>query len=99
MGLSPAFLQLAQRLIAANIDVAFLVQALPLDFNARRLERYLAMAWESRAQPVVVLTKIDLVDDVSPYLDQAEAVTLGPRPAHPQDPGRRRSCRRHARRT
>jgi ribosome biogenesis GTPase len=66
-----------EQVLAANIDVAFLVQALPLDFNLRRLERYLAMAWESGAQPVVVLTKIDLVDDAQPYLDQADSVTLG----------------------
>jgi ribosome biogenesis GTPase len=66
-----------EQILAANVDVAFLVQALPLDFNPRRLERYLAMAWESGAQPVVLLTKIDLVDDVAPFLDQAEAVTLG----------------------
>jgi ribosome biogenesis GTPase len=66
-----------EQVLAANIDVAFLVQALPLDFNLRRLERYLAMAWESGAQPVVVLTKIDLVDDDQPYLDQVDSVTLG----------------------
>ena len=53
-----------EQVLAANIDVAFLVQALPLDFNVRRLERYLAMAWESGAQPVVLVTKTDLVDDV-----------------------------------
>jgi ribosome biogenesis GTPase / thiamine phosphate phosphatase len=66
-----------EQILAANIDVAFLVQALPLDFNLRRLERYLAMAWESGAQPVVVLTKVDLVDDEQPYLDRVESVTLG----------------------
>jgi ribosome biogenesis GTPase len=66
-----------EQVLAANIDVAFLVQALPLDFNVRRLERYLAMAWESGAQPVVLLTKTDLVDDVTPFIDEAEAVTLG----------------------
>ena len=66
-----------EQVLAANIDVAFLVQALPLDFNVRRLERYLAMAWESGAQPVVLLTKTDLVDDVAPYLDRVEEVTLG----------------------
>jgi len=63
--------------LAANIDVAFLVQGLPLDFNPRRLERYLAMAWESGGQPVVLLTKLDLVDDPAPYIAEAEAVTLG----------------------
>ena len=66
-----------EQVLAANVDVAFLVQALPLDFNVRRLERYLAMAWESGAQPVVLLTKTDLVDDVDPYLAEAETVTLG----------------------
>ena len=71
-----------EQVLAANIDVAFLVQALPLDFNVRRLERYLAMAWESGAQPIVLLTKTDLVDDVTPYLDEVEAVTLGSCPTH-----------------
>jgi ribosome biogenesis GTPase len=66
-----------EQVLAANVDVAFLVQALPLDFNVRRLERYLAMAWESGAQPVVLLTKTDLVEDLDPYLAETETVTLG----------------------
>jgi ribosome biogenesis GTPase len=66
-----------EQILAANVDVAFLTQALPLDFNVRRLERYLAMAWESGAQPVVLLTKIDLVEDVAYYLAEVEAVTFG----------------------
>jgi ribosome biogenesis GTPase len=66
-----------EQVLAANVDVAFLVQALPLDFNLRRLERYLAMAWESGAQPVVLLAKTDLVDDLTPYLAEADTVTLG----------------------
>jgi ribosome biogenesis GTPase len=66
-----------EQVLAANVDVAFLVQGLPHDFNPRRLERYLAMAWESGAQPVVLLTKTDLVDDVQPFLDDVETVTLG----------------------
>ena len=70
-----------EQVLAANIEVAFLVQALPLDFNPRRLERYLAMAWESGAQPIVLLTKSDLVDDVTPYLDEVEGITLGSCPA------------------
>ncbi len=71
------FKNVREQVLAANIDVAFLVQALPLDFNVRRLERYLAMAWESGAQPIVLLTKTDLVDDVTPYLDDVESITLG----------------------
>ncbi len=70
-----------EQILAANIDVAFLVQALPLDFNVRRLERYLAMAWESGAQPVVLLTKTDLVDEVDSFLAEVGAVTLGSCPA------------------
>jgi ribosome biogenesis GTPase / thiamine phosphate phosphatase len=75
------FKNVSEQVLAANIDVAFLVQALPLDFNVRRLERYLAMAWESGAQPIVLLTKTDLVEDTTPYLDDVEAVTLGSCPA------------------
>jgi ribosome biogenesis GTPase / thiamine phosphate phosphatase len=71
-----------EQTLAANVDVAFLVQALPLDFNIRRLERYLAMAWESGAQPVVLLTKTDLVEDLAPYLAETETVTLGACPVH-----------------
>jgi ribosome biogenesis GTPase len=66
-----------EQVLATNVDVAFLVQALPHDYNPRRLERYLATAWESGAQPVVLLTKTDLVDEVQPWLDDVEAVTLG----------------------
>ncbi len=72
-----------EQVLAANVDVAFLAQGLPLDFNPRRLERYLAMAWESGAQPVVLLTKADLVPDLAPFLDETEAVTLGSVPVHP----------------
>jgi ribosome biogenesis GTPase / thiamine phosphate phosphatase len=70
-----------EQVLAANVDVAFLTQALPLDFNPRRLERYLAMAWESGAQPVVLLTKSDLVDETASFLAEVESVTLGACPA------------------
>ena len=51
------------QVIAANIDVAFVVTSLNADLNARRIERYLAAAWQSGARPVVVVTKADLSDD------------------------------------
>src|SRR5205085_5159503 len=51
------------QVVAANIDVAFLVAAMNGDLNGRRLERYLASAWQSGARPVVVLTKSDLTPD------------------------------------
>lgn len=49
------------QMIAANIDVAFIVQACHFDFNVRRLERYLVMARDGHIEPVVLLTKTDLV--------------------------------------
>ncbi len=71
-----------EQVLAANVDIVFLTQGLPLDFSPRRLERYLAMAWESGAQPMVLLTKTDLVDDVAPYLAEVETATLGACPAY-----------------
>lgn len=49
------------QMIAANIDVAFIVQSCHYDFNVRRLERYLVMANEGKIEPVILLTKTDLV--------------------------------------
>ena len=49
------------QMIAANIDVAFIVQSCHFDFNVRRLERYLVMVREGHIEPVVLLTKTDLV--------------------------------------
>ena len=54
----------AEQVVAANIDTVFICMALNGDFNLRRLERYLAVAWDSGAVPAVVLTKADLCDDV-----------------------------------
>jgi ribosome biogenesis GTPase len=54
-----------QQVIAANVDVAFIVSALDSDFNPRRLERYLAQCWESGAWPVIVLNKADQCGDVA----------------------------------
>ena len=53
-----------EQVVAANIDTIFLCMALNRDFNIRRLERYLSMAWDSGAVPVIILTKIDLCDDL-----------------------------------
>ena len=50
-------------MLAANVDAVFIVMSLNEDFNLRRLERYITMAWESGAQPVIVLTKTDLCPD------------------------------------
>src|SRR5215213_1242775 len=53
----------AEQVVAANVDVVLLVTSLDADFNPRRLERYLVLAHDSGATPVVVLTKADLCDD------------------------------------
>lgn len=65
-----------EQIIAANVDVVFIVMGLDRDYSVRRLERYLAAAWESGATPVVLLTKPDLVDDVAVRL--AEVATVAP---------------------
>ena len=51
------------QMIAANIDYAFLVQAVDRDFNLNRLERYLTICYSSNVSPIIVLTKTDLIDD------------------------------------
>lgn len=65
------------QLIAANVDKLFIVTSCNDDFNPARLERYLALANEAGATPVIVLTKIDQTADATPYLRQAEALQLG----------------------
>ena len=65
------------QVVAANADVAFLVASLNQDLNARRIERYLATAWESGASPAVVLTKADLCADREALKARIEAVALG----------------------
>ena len=66
-----------QQVIAANIDIVFICMSLNADFNLRRIERYLTIAWDSNAMPVIVLTKSDLCDDLPEKLKKLEAVSLG----------------------
>ena len=66
-----------EQVLAANVDTAFLLAGLDDDFSLRRLERYVTTAWESGAEPVVVLTKADLCDDVGDALLQVETVAIG----------------------
>lgn len=63
--------------VAANFDYVFIMQSLNMDFNPKRLERYLTLAWQSGAIPVILLTKADLVEDYWAYLTQAERVAAG----------------------
>jgi ribosome biogenesis GTPase / thiamine phosphate phosphatase len=66
-----------EQIVAANIDTVFLTTGLDLDFNLRRIERYLVTAWESGAQPVVLLTKSDLCDDPEARAREVEAIASG----------------------
>jgi ribosome biogenesis GTPase len=66
-----------EQIVAANVDVVYIVTSLNADLNARRLERYLTLAWESGARPVVVLSKADLVGDPEPLRLEIERVAPG----------------------
>jgi ribosome biogenesis GTPase len=67
-----------EQVVAANVDTVFVVSALGRDVNVRRLERYLATAWESGAQPVIVLTKSDLHPELVPTVrGELDAVAIG----------------------
>jgi ribosome biogenesis GTPase len=70
-----------EQVVAANIDTVFLVAGLDGDFNPRRIERYLLVAGESGAQPVVVLNKSDVAVDPGAMVDAVRAVA-GNAPVH-----------------
>ncbi|MEP7121663.1 MAG: ribosome small subunit-dependent GTPase A [Byssovorax sp.] len=62
------------QVLAANVDAVLIVSSLNGDFNARRLERYLATVLESGARPVFVLNKADLCDSTAPFLDAVRTI-------------------------
>jgi len=64
-----------EQVVAANVDVVFVVMGLDRDYNVRRLERYLLMARESGASPVVLLTKPDLCSDLSAHVREVTSLT------------------------
>ena len=66
-----------EQAVAANFDYVFIMQSMNQNFNARRLERYLTLAWQSGAAPVVVLTKADLAEDLAYYIRTAESLVAG----------------------
>lgn len=70
------WLKAEEHILVANVDTVFLVAGLDQDFNPRRLERYLVAAWDSGADPVVVLTKLDICDDFE-KLTEAQDVAIG----------------------
>ena len=66
-----------EQVVAANIDTVFLCMSLNSDFNLRRMERYLGVAWDSGAVPVIVLTKADLCPDLARRLSEIGTVACG----------------------
>lgn len=74
-----------EQLVAANVDTVFVVMALDADFSLRRLERYLLVAHESGAAPVVLLTKPDASDSTAGQVDAAKLIA-GRVPVHVLNP-------------
>jgi ribosome biogenesis GTPase len=70
-----------EQVVAANVDTVFLVSALDNELNPRRIERYLTVAWESGAQPVVLLNKADLAANADAMRDEIQSVA-GAVPVH-----------------
>lgn len=66
-----------EQIVATNVDTVFLVQALNAEFNLRRLERYLVVAFESGASPVIILNKADLCEDLEQTRLEVEQIALG----------------------
>ena len=65
------------QVLAANVDLIFVVSSMDQDFNPRRLERYLVTAWESGARPVILLSKLDLCEAPGDLIDGARQVAMG----------------------
>jgi len=65
------------QIVATNIDTVFICMSLNEDYNLRRLERYLSIAWDSNATPVIVLTKSDLCDDIDSKLTEIYSIAIG----------------------
>jgi len=65
------------QIVASNIDTVFICMSLNNDFNLRRIERYLGVAWDSQAIPVIVLTKADLCADLPRKLSEVDAIACG----------------------
>lgn len=64
------------QVVAANVDLVYICMAANNDFNLRRLERYLGIAWDSGAKPIVILTKADLSENLTTHLSELKEVAL-----------------------
>jgi ribosome biogenesis GTPase / thiamine phosphate phosphatase len=74
---SPGDRRLPSQVLAANVDIVFVVTSVNQEFNVRRLERYMTVAWESGATPVVLLSKSDLALDLDSFVLDAERAAPG----------------------
>ena len=66
-----------EQIVGANIDTVFLLTSLNQDFSLRRIERYLIVAWESGASPIIILSKSDLCDRVADRINEVQSVARG----------------------
>jgi ribosome biogenesis GTPase len=66
-----------EQVLAANVDLVWVVHGLDVPFNARKIERYLAVVWESGAVPELVLSKADLAEDLARAVAEAQSVAMG----------------------
>ncbi|MGL4374457.1 MAG: ribosome small subunit-dependent GTPase A, partial [Turicibacter sp.] len=65
------------QIVATNVDTVFLCMALNSDFNLRRLERYIAMAYSSGSNPVIILTKSDICEDIASHVEDIQQIAFG----------------------
>ena len=66
-----------EQIVATNIDALLIVQSVDGNYNLRRLERYLVMAYEGKIEPVIVLSKVDLANDLPQKLQEVSTVAPG----------------------
>ena len=66
-----------EQAVAANFDYVFIMQSLNNDFSLKRMERYITLAWQSGAVPVIILTKADLIDDYAEQMQAVERIAIG----------------------
>jgi ribosome biogenesis GTPase / thiamine phosphate phosphatase len=67
----------SEQIVATNLDVVFVVSSLNREFNARRIERYLSLVWDSGARPVVLLNKADLCVEAEARAAEVESIARG----------------------
>lgn len=66
-----------EHVVAANIDIAFIIVGCDNNFDLRRIERYITLVYNSKVQPVIILNKADVCDDVETYISNVENIAIG----------------------